>query len=76
MDSSLFSKIKQLVEEKTKDKKELIEFLHNKTGIAIEENQIDIKGKKVILYLNSNQKLLFKQRNGNSFIIEKGFTTE
>ena len=74
MDTSLFLKIKKLVEEKTTEKKELLFFLKEKTGINIEEDQIEIKGKKVYLYLNSNQKIIFLQKKGSEYIQEKGFS--
>ncbi len=74
MDGSLFSKIQSLIDIKTKEKNEVISFLKEKTGIEIKEEQIEIKGKKVFLYLDSNQKILFIKNKGDSFIKEKGFT--
>ena len=64
----------KLIEEKTSEKKELLIFLKEKTGLELNEDQIEIKDKKISLYLNSNQKLLFHQKNGKDFIQEKGFT--
>ena len=74
MDTNLFSKIKNLIDEKTKEKVELIKYIQEKTEIKIKENQLEIKGKKVFLYLNSNQKIIFIKQKGEEIIKEKGYS--
>jgi len=74
MDDSLFIKIKKLIDQKLTEKLEIKNYILEKTKIKIEEQQIEIKGKKVKLYLSSNQKLVFLKNKGKEFLEEKGYT--
>ena len=74
MDTNLFSKIEKLIKEKTGEKTELIHFIKEVVGLEIKEEQIEIKGKKLFLYLNSTQKMIFSKNKGEEKIKEKGFT--
>lgn len=73
MDENLFFKIKFLVQQKTTEKTNVITLLKEKVGIEIGEDQIEIKGKKIILYLSSNQKMMFLQKKGDKVLQEEGY---
>ena len=73
MDNNLFSKVKTLIDEKNKEKQQLLFLLKKEKGIDLKEDQLEIKGKKIFLYLSSNQKTMFIKKEGGIFIKEKGF---
>jgi hypothetical protein len=75
MDKSLFSRIENLIKNKTNEKEEIISYIKKELNIEIKEDQIEIKDKKINLYLNSNQKLIFIKNKGKETLEKKGYKT-
>lgn len=73
MDNSLFSKLQHLINIKTSEKKELITYIQTETNFLLNDDQIEIKDKKITLYLNSNQKLIFIKNKVKEALIKKGY---
>jgi hypothetical protein len=73
MDSSLFRKIEALVNLKKEEKKEVVELLRKEIDDRITEEQVEIKGKKVQLFLSSIQKQIFLKKDGYKKLKEKGY---
>ena len=77
MDSTIFGKYKSLIEERVKEKKEIITFIYEKTNILFKEQEIAVNKKTRIININtsSNKRMLFVLKKGEESLKEKLYNT-
>jgi hypothetical protein len=74
MDQSLFKKYSLQVQKNKNEKDELIIFIQEKFGIALEHQDVTLSKKDVTLIISSAQKAFFNARKIKDVLKEKGYT--
>jgi exosome complex RNA-binding protein Rrp4 len=73
MDGNLFGKHIALVQRKKDEKKEILEYIKEKTSIEITSEEIIIEGKKIKITTSSVKRLILKKSNIETLLKEKGY---
>ena len=73
MKEGLFKKYNIQLEQRTHIKKEVIQYIQEKTGIILQEENIVILKKVISLYVSSTLKQKLFQKNISKILKDKGF---
>lgn len=76
MEQGLFAKYIRTVKERTHAKQEIIASLLEQTGIQIEESEITLSKKKVILSMSSVKKTALIQKGSKDYLQTLGYTLQ
>lgn len=76
MEGGLFAKYKHVLEKQQSHKKEICDYIKEKTGYEIQEKEIeiDIKKKTIILHVSSTKKQALKLKKINDVLKDKELT--
>lgn len=76
MDGNLFTRHLKVLQYKKNEKQELINYLQEKTGILLTNEEITINTKKIIIVTSSVKKLMLQKHNSKSLLQDKGYTLQ
>lgn len=73
MDKHLFSKYQKQIDGNTIKKREIIDHLEEKTTLRLDERELHIEKRKVIITTTSAKKMFLKSRHAEDLLKEKGY---
>lgn len=74
MDEGLFKKYTKTLQERDKAKESLIAIIKEKTGIVLNEEEINISKKEVTLFISSVKKTQLLRKNIKELLEAQGFS--
>jgi hypothetical protein len=74
MDQGLFKKHILTIQKVEDNKQEICSYIKERTGLLIQEKDVLISGKKIVIHVSSVVRSFLIQKNIEGLIQEKGYT--